>query len=449
MGTVLGTIVAFVIVFGILVFVHEFGHFFMAKLVKIRVEVFSWGYGKRLFGIKKGDTDYRISILPLGGFVKFTGEDVFEEKKDLPSYDLRAKKRWERFLVMFMGSVMNILLAVVLVVIISMLGVTTPEYMDQKPVIGLIEAGSPAEQANLLAGDEILKINDRKTETWREVEMAVGTKPNRLITLEIMREDEILTKKLVTGSTKSLDIEIGYAGFSPNVLTQIVDVSPGGPAEKAGMQKDDVILALGGEIIYYHEFVEIVEKSPGKKLEFLIDRGGEQLTLAVTPRLEEEGGKIGVSIVGWILYETKKYSFFPAIGRSIKENTRLAFTLFRYLEELIAGEASAKQVGGPIMIAKYSYTFFSAGFVSMLGFMAFVSLQLGIINLFPVPVFDGGQILVLGIEGLFRRDFSPKVKQIIMMVGFAIFILLLGFLILNDVARTLPNGWESYLFWKK
>ncbi len=449
MGTVLGSIVSFVIVFGILVFVHEFGHFFMAKLVKIRVEVFSWGYGKRLFGIKKGDTDYRISILPLGGFVKFTGEDVFEKKKDLAPYDFMAKKRWERFLVMVMGSVMNILLAVVFVVFISMLGVTAPEHMDKKPVIGWIEADSPAEQANLLAGDEILKINNRKTRTWREVEMAVGTKPNRLITLEIMRGDEILTKKLVTGSKKSLDFEIGYAGFSPNILTRIVDVAAGGPAEKAGMKKDDVILALKEEIIYYHEFVEIVEKSPGKKLEFLIDRGGEQLTLAVTPRLEEEGGKIGVSVSGWILYETKKYSFFPAIGRSIKENTRLAFTLFHYLKELIAGEASAKQVGGPIMIAKYSYTFFSAGFVSMLSFMAFVSLQLGIINLFPVPVFDGGQILVLGIEGLFRRDFSPKVKQIIMMVGFAIFIFLLGFLILNDVARTLPNGWESYLFWKK
>jgi len=175
MSTVLGSILSFAIVFGVLVFVHEFGHFFMAKLVKIRVEVFSWGYGKRLFGIKKGDTDYRISILPLGGFVKFTGEDVFEKKMDLAPYDFMAKKRWERFLVMLMGSVMNILLAVVLVVIISMLGVTTPEYVDQKPVIDWIEADSPAERANLLAGDEILKINKRKTKTWKEVELAVGT----------------------------------------------------------------------------------------------------------------------------------------------------------------------------------------------------------------------------------------------------------------------------------
>ncbi len=449
MNTVLGSILSFVIVFGVLVFVHELGHFFMAKLVKIRVEVFSWGYGKRLFGIKKGDTDYRISILPLGGFVKFTGEDVFEKKMDLAPYDFMAKKRWERFLVMFMGSVMNILLAVVFVVFVSMLGVTTPEYVDQKPVIDWIEADSPAERANLLAGDEILKINNRKTKTWKEVELAVGTKPNRLITLEVKRGDEILTKQLMTGSTKSLDFEMGYAGFSPNVLTQIVDVTTDGPAEKAGMKAGDVILASREETIYYHQFVDIVEKNPGKKLEFLIDREGEQLTLDVTPRLEEEVGKIGVSISAWIQFETKKYSFFPAIGRSIKENTKLAFTLFNYLKELIAGEASAKQVGGPIMIAKYSYSFFRAGFISMLSFMAFISLQLGIINLFPVPLFDGGQILVLGIEGLFRRDFSPKVKQIVMMVGFAIFIFLLGFLILNDVARTLPNGWESYLFWKK
>lgn len=449
MGTVIGSIFSFVIVFGVLVFVHEFGHFFMAKLVKIRVEVFSWGYGKRLFGIKKGDTDYRISILPLGGFVKFTGEDVFEKKKDLAPYDFMAKKRWERFLVMLMGSVMNILLAVVLVVFISMLGVTLPEYVDQKPVIGGIEADSPAERANLLAGDEILKINKRNTKTWKEVQLAVGTKPNRLITLEVKRGDEILTKQLMTGSRKSLDIEIGYAGFSPNVLTQVVDVTPDTPAEKAGMKAGDVILAISEETIYYHQFVDIIEKNPGKKFEFLIEREGKQLTLNVTPRLEGEVGKIGASISTWIQFETKKYGFFRAIGRSIKENTKLAFTLFTYLKELVAGEASAKQVGGPIMIAKYSYSFFRAGFISMLSFMAFISLQLGIINLFPVPVFDGGQILVLGIEGVFRRDLSPKVKQIVMMVGFAIFIVLLGFLILNDVARTLPNGWESYLFWKK
>jgi regulator of sigma E protease len=447
MGTVLGSIFAFIIVFGILVFVHEFGHFFVAKLVKIRVEVFSWGYGKRLFGIKRGDTDYRISILPLGGFVKFTGEDVFEKRKDLAPYDFMAKKRWERFLVLFMGSFMNILLAVILVAFIGMMGVTVPEYSGKKPVIGWIDEDSPAERANLMEGDEILSINNRKTKIWDDVKIAVGTKPNKLITLEVKRGDEIITTQLMTESEKALDLDMGYAGFSPKIFTQIVVVEPDSPADRGGMKAGDVILAINGETVYFNKFTETLEKSPIEKLEFLIEREGEQLSLYITPRLEGDVAKIGVG--PWMQYEFRKYGFFSAIGRSIKENTKLAFVLFNFIKDLVSGEASAQQVGGPIMIAKFSYAFFRAGFISMLGFIAFISLQLGIINLFPIPVFDGGQIFVLGLEGLFRRDFSPKLKQIVMMIGFAIFIFLLGFLILNDVARTLPNGWESYLFWKK
>jgi regulator of sigma E protease len=328
-----------------------------------------------------------------------------------------------------------------------MMGVTVPEYLGKSPVIGWIEEDSPAERAELMEGDEILSINNRKTKIWNDVEIAVGTKPNKLITLEIKRGDEILTTQLMTESKKALDLDMGYAGFSPKIFTQIVVVEPDSPAEIGGMKAGDVILAINGETVYFNKFTETLEKSPIEKLEFLIEREGEQLTLYITPRLEGEIAKIGVG--PWKQYEFRKYGFFSAIGRSIKENTKLAFVLFNFIKDLVSGEASTQQVGGPIMIAKFSYAFFRAGFISMLSFMAFISLQLGIINLFPIPVFDGGQIFVLGLEGLFRRDFSPKLKQIVMMIGFAIFIFLLGFLILNDIARTLPNGWESYLFWKK
>ncbi len=444
MGTILGTIFAFVIVFGILVFVHEFGHFFMAKLMKVRVEVFSWGYGKRLFGFKKGETDYRISLIPMGGYVRFSGEEAFDKKEELAPHDFMAKKRWQRFLVLVMGSIMNIFLAVVLVFIISMVGVNIPEHLEQKPVIGWIELGSPAERANLKIGDEILSINNKKTKTWIDVQLAVGIKPKRLINLEIKRGDEVFKVQLMTESRTRL--EMGYAGFFARILTQAIVVLPHSPADKAGFKAGDVILAINGEPIYYHQFREIMEKNPGNELEFLVDREGRTITLNGAPRLEGKVGKIGIQ--PGMKSEVRKYGLFSAAARSIKENTKLAFFLINFVKDLIIGEASARQIGGPIEIANISYVFFRLGFLAMMGLIAFISLQLGIINLFPVPVLDGGQILVLGLEGLFRRDFSLKIKQIVMQIGFVILIFLIVFVILNDVARRLPNGWESFLFWK-
>ncbi len=177
MITILGTILAFVIVFGILVFIHELGHFAMAKAVGIRVETFSFGYGKRLIGFKKGHTDYRISVLPLGGYVKFLGEGMFEPGRELAPDDFMAKSRWKRFLVIVMGAVMNIILAIVIVAAINMVGQSVPEYLDKPPVIGWIDADSPAAKAGLQVEDEILSINRKKVATWSDVEIAVGTRP--------------------------------------------------------------------------------------------------------------------------------------------------------------------------------------------------------------------------------------------------------------------------------
>jgi len=444
MGQILGTIFAFSIVFGVLVFIHEFGHFFAAKLNKVRVEVFSWGYGKRLFGIKRGDTDYRVSIFPLGGFVKFSGEEAFDLKRELAPYDFMAKKRWQRFIIIFMGPLMNTVLAVVLFAFINLVGVSVPEYQDQAPVIGWIELGSPAERANLQIDDEILSINKKKTKTWSEVELAVGTKPEKLITLEVKRESEIISVELMT--EKRTRYEMGYAGFFGKILTQVAMVIPGSPAEKAGVKPGDVFLAINGEPIFYYQFVEIIERNSGNELEFLIEREGATQTLQITPRLEGKVGKIGIGQVPKSII--KKYGLFAAVYQSLKESVRMTFLVINFIKDLITGEASARQLGGPIEIANISYAAFRMGFIAMVSWIAFISLQLGIINLFPIPVLDGGHLLVLIFEGITRRDFSPKVRQIVMQIGFAIFIILIIFAILNDVTRRLPNGWESLLFWK-
>lgn len=444
METVLGHILAFAIVFGILVFVHEFGHFIMAKLMKVRVEVFSWGYGKRLVGFKKGETDYRVSLIPMGGYVKFSGEEALDKQRELQPWDFMAKKRWQRFLVLVMGSLMNILLAMVLVSVVNMVGVTLFEHQEQKPVIGWIEPGSPAERADLEVGDEILSINKRITRTWNDVDIAVTTKPKRLINIEILRGTERRIVQLKTESKTRY--ERGYAGFSPRILAQVIEFLPQSRAEQAGLLAGDVILSINRVPVHHYQLNEIIEKNPERELEFLVERDGKKLTLKIMPRLEDGVGKIGIRSAPKSTF--KRYGFFAAIGQSVSHNGRLAFVLINYVRDLMTGEASARQVAGPIEIVNFSYAFFRLGFFALMGFIAFVSLQLGIINLFPIPVLDGGQVLVLILEGAFRRDFSPKVKQVVMQVGFAIFILLIVFVILNDVVRRLPNGWESLLFWK-
>lgn len=441
MGSVLGTILAFIIVFGILVFVHEFGHFFMAKLVGIRVDVFSFGYGKRLFGFKKGDTDYRVSLIPMGGYVKFPGEEVYEKEREVEPGDFMAAKRWQRLLTIVMGPVMNILLAIGLVAAINMVGAPVPVYQSQTPVIGWIEPDSPAAKTDLQIDDEILSIDGQRTETWSDVELAVGTKPKRTIKLEVKRGEEIFDVDLLTEG-KTIH-EMGYAGFFAKILTEIKMLVPDAPAEKAGLKPNDVILEIDGRPAYYFQFLEMIQNNPNVELNFRIRRGEEILEIPVTPRLKGDTGEIGIAQV--IESKEESLGFFTAFKQSVKDNVRLTFLVINFIKDLVTGEATARQLGGPIEIASLSYTALRMGVLAMMSWIALISLQLGIINLFPIPVLDGGQILVISLEGIFRRDFSPKVKQIVMQIGFAIFIVLIVFVILNDVAKRLPNGWDSLI----
>lgn len=441
MGSVLGTILAFIIVFGILVFVHEFGHFFMAKLVGIRVDVFSFGYGKRLFGFKKGDTDYRVSLIPMGGYVRFPGEEVYEKEREVEPGDFMAAKRWQRLLTIVMGPVMNILLAIGLVAAINMVGAPVPVYQSQTPVIGWVEPDSPAEKTDLQIDDEILSIDGKMTETWSDVELAVGTKPKRTITLEVKRGEEIFSVDLLTEG-KTIH-EMGYAGFFGKILTEIKMLVPDAPAEKAGLKPGDVILEIDGQPAYYFQFLEMIQNNPNVELNFRIRRVEELLDIPVTPRLKGDVGEIGIAQV--IEFKEESLRFFAAFKQSVKDNVRLTFLVINFIKDLLTGEATARQLGGPIEIASLSYTALRMGLLAMMSWIALISLQLGIINLFPIPVLDGGQILVISLEGIFRRDFSPKVKQIVMQIGFAIFIVLIVFVILNDVAKRLPNGWDSLI----
>jgi regulator of sigma E protease len=343
-----------------------------------------------------------------------------------------------------MGSLMNIILAIVLVAVVNMVGVNVPEYLDKAPQIGWIEPGSPAEKADLQIDDEILRINNKKVKTWSDVEIAVGTKPKRTITLEIKRGQQIFDVDMHTESRDlKYKMKMGYAGFFGKIMTQATMVVPNSPADKGGLKPGDVILAINNEPVFYFQFGEIIEENPENELDFLIEREGEELTLKITPKRQGSIGKI--DLYHGAQSTIKKYGFFKSFVESFRSNRNLAFLVLGFIRDLATGEASTSQLGGPIDIANLSYTALRMGLLSLISWIALISLQLGVINLFPIPVLDGGQILVLAIEGLFRRDFSPKVKQIIMQIGFAIFIFLIVFAILNDVVKRLPNGWDSIL----
>jgi regulator of sigma E protease len=439
MATTFGTLLAFLIVFGILVFVHEFGHFFMAKLVGIRVETFSFGYGKRLFGFKKGNTDYRVSLIPMGGYVKLLGEGMFEVGREVAPDDMMAKNRGQRLLVMAMGSIMNIVLALVLVAVINGIGVETAVYQDEPPVIGWIDKDSPAAHADLRIGDTIVSINDHAVKTWSDVEIAVGSRPDKLIQLKVLRDGAVLPVELRTESVTRY--AFGYAGFHAKILAQVQMVAAGSPAEKGGLQPGDVIREVDDQPVFYYQLNQVLEKSAGKELQFTVDRGGETVLLEITPREEANVGRIGILQIPRSV--VKKYGFLAAIKQSVRENVHNASLIVRFLRDIFTGEASVKQIGGPLEIANFSYAALRLGFVALMSWIAIISLQLGILNLLPIPVFDGGQIFVLLIETVVRRDLSPRARNIWMQIGFVIFVFLIAFIILNDIVKRLPHGWGS------
>jgi regulator of sigma E protease len=431
-------------VLGIIILVHEFGHYVAARLMKIRVEVFSFGFGKRLFGKKIGATDFRVSLFPLGGYIRMAGEEEFDPEHPKPD-EFMAKNRAQKIFTLLMGPFMNILLALLLIVIVNMGGIEIDAYKLEKPVIGYIEKGSPAEKAGLLPGDTLLVINNRKTTDWKEVQITIITNPKENLKIDFSRQGKPLTTHLnVTSSSR---YEIGYAGFYWQLPAEINEVVKNYPAEKAGLQSGDVIIAVNEQpITNYFELADIIRQVPGKLLHLTYKRGGRILSSQLTPVNENGVGFIGFNPK---IAATKiNYGFIAAMQNSFQEASRLTFLTFNIFKKMIQRKLSVKNLSGPIEIARVSQQALASGFANFFMLIAFISLQLGIVNLFPIPGLDGGHLLTFTIEAIIRRDLNQKLKAALLYIGFSFLITLMAFTILNDIAKTLPQGWKSILpFW--
>lgn len=440
MFDILASIITFVIVLGILIFIHELGHFIVAKWLRIRVNVFSLGFGPRLFGLKYGDTDYRVSLIPLGGYVRVAGEH-YEEHDDSDQSQFLSRPKFQRFLVLVMGSVFNVLLCIILMTLVYMVGIEVVAFPEGPVTVGFVEKGSPGEIAGILPGDKITEINGEQIHSFSDFEQAVILNPNKTVSLLLERKGELIIKKVDIIANVSSKYHEGYIGIFP-VLSPVVEgVFPDSPAEKSGLKKGDRIIQVGGqEIEDYYELKNTVSRSAGKTLVFLFEREGKTLETSITPDEEqdEEEQGTGQGVIGMypqLPSKLVKKDFPAAFLESLSFARKNAVLIFVMVKKLIRRELSLRVFSGPIEIADMSRRSYQAGIIYFISLIAIISLNLGIINLMPIPALDGGHILILFIEGVLRRDLNNRLKEIVMQIGLVFLILLMMTIIYFDIIK--------------
>jgi regulator of sigma E protease len=438
--SVLIDLVTVTIVLGIMIFVHEWGHFAAAKLCGVRVDVFSLGFGPRLFGVKRGDTDYRLSALPFGGYVRMAGDNPLEERTGA-GYEFLSRPRWQRAIIAIAGPLMNFLLAfVILWGIFWRLGVPSPVYEHQAADIVAVPQSMPA--TGTQAGDRITAVNGIPTPTWKKVYSEVEkAKPGSFITLAVLRNNasESITLTVPEHLT-SFDNLLGFASLPP----VIAEVDGGTPADRAGLKPGDTITAMNGQpVVTWQQLVDGVHTSGGHSIQFQIRRsGGEQLTLDITPMQGTDLDGQPVWQVG-VLPNTdvdyERQSFVEASKDAAASTASGMRQIGQVLVGLFSGRVSIRQLAGPVGIARISGEAAKRGLPTLLEFMAVISLNLGLLNLLPIPILDGGHILLLAIEGILRRDLSLAVKERFVQVGLVFLLGITAFVMYSDILKAVQS----------
>jgi len=434
-------ILAFFIVLGPLVLIHEFGHFIVAKGLGIGVPVFSFGFGPRLFGLRRGGTDYRMSAIPLGGYVRLQGDESDEERCGAPE-EFLSRPKWQRFLVFVAGAAFNVLLAIVAVwFLFAAYGKQEVQNPNAYPMVMGIAAESPAEQSGLQRGDRVIEIAGKDVkgaENFRETY-------NREIVLSPNTRKSVLVER--DGQRKVVELSIGadpkhghgadpgwYLSWSGDDTPAILSVSPGERAEEAGLRAGDLVVAAEGRRpISELDLRKLLETSADTELQLAVDREGVELSLVVTPRLEDGKGRIGAMIGRPTVHI--ELGVFEALGESLRENLANSMMVFEVVKRILTAEVPLRSVSGPIGIAQYARQALVTSPKSVIWLLGFFSLQLGILNLLPIPVLDGGHILILGVEGLMRRKLSDRLKERVMQVGFVFLLAFMGTVIYLDISK--------------
>ena len=428
------TTISFIVVLGILITVHELGHFLVAKGIGLGVERFSIGFPPRMFGFTRGETEYCVSWIPLGGYVKISGADPDEdlENPDDPK-NFMSRPPYQRAAVIIAGPLMNLVLAFLVMPLVFLVGTAVPTYLEKPPVTGWVQPDSRADEAGLRTGDRILSVNGGNTLTWEDFyEKASSSK-----FLEMVVEGPDGTRSLFLEAPSGKENGLGIFPFMDPVVGSTVG---GGAARKAGLREGDRILSIGGiPVTDWNEMARIIHNSAGKAITFQLDREGEHLVLSVTPELDERTGHGLVGISPRTETVTRRFGVVESLRQGTARNLELLGLTFSFIWDLVTFNYYIKNLGGPIMIFQVTGQAARAGLAEFLAFMAFLSLQLGILNLFPIPVLDGGHLVFLAAEGVTRKPVNVKTREMAQRVGFFLLILLILIISYNDILRLLPG----------
>jgi regulator of sigma E protease len=431
------------VVLGIMILVHEFGHFAVAKLLGVRVEQFALGFGKRLVGFRKGETEYRINLLPLGGYVKMAGENFADSHAGDPG-EFTAHPRWHRFLIFIAGPAMNILLAIALVTEVYMVHYSRPAYLDQPATVGYVVPNSPAAQAEIQQGDRIARVGNEQNPTWEEAAMQIALSTRQPLSMALQRGNSVLQTNLPPAGESSEDTT-SFAGLVPERPVEVDRLEGDMPAARAGLRTGDVIAAINGKPVKAIDgLIAYLDENQTKPVELTVLRGGQQKSLRVTPVLDNKGAnghtRYRLGFESTEPMRVMRLTFPEALGRSLTVNRRYSKLILELVERMVQAKASMKQFTGPIGIGQAAgQAARQPGWTPLIELTALISLNLGIINLLPIPILDGGGVLLLFVEAAMRRDISQTVKERIYQAAFVFLVLIGAIVIYNDLLRTVPG----------
>ncbi len=442
------TFLSAIILLGIIIFIHELGHFLFAKVLGVRVLKFSLGFGPKIVGKKYGDTEYLISSIPLGGYVKMLGENTEDElnEEDKP-FAYNFQPVWKRVIIVVSGPFFNLAFAVLLFIIIFISGIPTPY-----PDVGKISENSSAVKAGFLTGDRVLAIDGNVIQSWDEIDKSLHKSSGKTLLFKVKRGKEVIELP-VTPVHKSgkniLGEDEGYwdIGISPLIYPVVGEVIKGGRAEDAGMKRGDRIVEIDGTPIKtWQDMTEIIHSNPEKPLHFKIERDNRIIISSITPEKksltllgseEQEIGIIGIKHIGNDFI--KKYSIPEAVSLGVQKTWDISVLTFIVIIKLIQRVLPMDIIGGPIFILQMAGEQASRGLLDFFFFMAVINVNLGILNLLPIPILDGGHILFLSIEAIRRKPLNEKIIAISQRVGIAVIITIMAFALYNDIMRLITG----------